>query len=424
MTIFISYIILSICLFHFFVSIYNRYLLCITDSRWKVPLHYASFIFLVPVPIALLLLFHNASPVNQALSWRPKSVAAFCIFVPYVGLLAYWATRSVSWIQNRFFPVEPRNLIEETVYEPIVPKVNSRLPRGLTSFETTSDLQLVERDIALNGLSPLFDGLKIAQVSDVHFSQRPEMENYLEGVVRLVDQLNADIVVLTGDLVDRRRDISRSLDYHRRFRGTLGTLCVLGNHDYWTNPDRIIQELDRSHIYWLGGGERRTLKRQGRRLIFSGTDSPWDQQDIDWKRLIRREVGDAVVFLSHTPDNADRAANEGASLILSGHNHGGQICLPGFGPVIVPSRHGLKYAGGCYHVGVDSTLNVSRGIGSSSGKVRVLCPPEVCLITLRAPVVEVQAGNIIPATSIIKSKEAPEPASGQIMAKQKFQQSE
>jgi hypothetical protein len=113
-----------------------------------------------------------------------------------------------------------------------------------------------------------------------------------------------------------------------------------------------------------------------------------------------------VVLLSHTPDNAPAAASAGASLILSGHNHGGQICLPLFGPFVAPSRHGLAFTGGLYRVGADSLLNVSRGVGVSSGGYRILCPPEITVLTLRAPRVEAMVGRVIPARQLFKGNEA------------------
>lgn len=320
--------------------------------------------------------------------------------------MAFFGARLIVWLQRRILPDKPQGLIEETVSKPIMPSVASRLPRGLRPLETTGDLVVTEKELAVSGLAPAFDGLTIAQVSDVHFGQRLEMENYLRGIQELVAQLDADIVVLTGDFVDRRRDIARSVQYHAGFRGRIGTFAVLGNHDYWTHPGRLLDTLAKTHIRWIGGGERRVLKRNARRLVITGTDYPWSHQQPDWRRLVRRETGDAVILLSHTPDNAPAAAKHGASLILSGHNHGGQFCLPIAGPFVCPSRYGLRFAEGTHRVGVDSMVNVSRGVGVSSGGIRILCKPEICLLTLRAPVVEVMAGKIIPARTLLRPAES------------------
>ncbi len=402
----IGFYILAIASFaHLFLALYNRYFLILTDGPWKIPLiiiwWFASFL----IPTAALL---TASPdwvYNNLIAWPPETLLGELFYLPIMGLIAFLLHRSIIWTVNRFFPEGTRNLLDETISKPIMPEVPSRLPRGFRRFETTGDLVVTHREIAVNGLAPAFDGLRVVQVSDVHFGQYLQMENFLRGLHKLVAQLDGDIVLLTGDFINKRRDIPKSVEYHAGFRGRLATFCVLGNHDYWTDPDRVLEELSRTHIRWLGGGERRSLKKMGRRLVFTGTDAPWDHQRPDWRRSLRRGVGDAVVLLSHTPDNAPAAAKNGASLIVSGHNHGGEICIPPFGPVVVPSRYGVRYAGGVYRVGVDSVLHVSRGVGASSGGIRIFCQPEINVITLKAPIVEVMAGKIIPARSILKPLE-------------------
>lgn len=385
-------------LMHLFLFLYNRYLLCIADSPFKQPFHYLVFVVVVFVPSVALLAGQDRPALADALSGSPDGAEGKLLFTALVLPVAFMIARGMLWAMDRFFPEVPANLLDEKVSRPILPAVPPQLPRGLRAFETTGSLELTERDIAVPGLAPAFDGFRIAQISDIHFGQRLEMENYLFAVRDLVNGLNADLIVFTGDFVDRKRDIPRAVEFHATFQARLGSLCVMGNHDYWTRPERVLECLAGTPIRWLGGGERRILRRNGRRLIFAGTDHPWDSDSRDWRRAIRRETGDALVFLSHTPDNAPAAARAGASLILSGHNHGGQICIPGIGPVVVPSRYGLRYAGGVYRVGGDSVLNVSRGVGVSSGGVRVNCPPEVCLLTLRPPAVDVMVGQVVDRT--------------------------
>jgi predicted MPP superfamily phosphohydrolase len=409
------YILFLCSLLHLFFFVYNRYLLCLRDGPLKEPIHYLWFTVTVPLPAILILVLYNTEPVSQALWWRPSTPESKLLFSVMIALVAFFAARVILWIPDRFAPEEPANLIEETLSRPPMPAVSSQLPRAIRRFDTTGDLVLTEREIAVPGLAPAFDGFTIAQVSDIHFGQRVEIENYLLAVRDFVNTLDADIVCFTGDFVDRRRDIQQAVEFHAGFKARIGLLCVLGNHDYWTRADRVLECLAETPIHWLGNGERRILKREGRRLIFTGTDYPWDSARRDWRRAIRRDTGDAVVFLTHTPDNAPAAAREGASLILAGHNHGGQFCLPIIGPFVVPSRYGLKFAGGIYRVGGESVLNVSRGVGVSSGGARVLCRPEICLLTLRAPVVEAMAGKVIDARELLHKVED-EKAGGGVLA--------
>lgn len=364
------YLFLVAAHFHLFLFVYNRWLLTLPEGAMKVPLHWLALGALFVLPSLGLLFFFTAEPVSRALSLSPEGRLSTVIFVVVAGVVFLWALRSLLWFADRFFPDRPPQLVEETTSPAHVPPVFSSLPRPFRLLDTTGDLELIRREVTVSGMAPAFDGLTVAHVSDLHFGQRIEMVNYLEGVCDLVRKLDADVVVLTGDFVDERRHIARSVEYHARFRGRLGTFCVLGNHDYWTRPEAILHELAKTHIRWLGGGERRALKKCGRRLIFAGTDAPWDGIEPDWRRILRRGTGDAAILLSHTPDNAPVAARNGASLVLSGHNHGGQIRLPGLGPVVVPSLHGIRYAGGIYRAGPDTVLNVSKGVGVSAPPIR------------------------------------------------------
>jgi len=380
---------------HLFLFVYNRYLLCLRDGPMKQPIHALWFALTVPLPLLLLLLYSTNPAVQQVLAWDPRSGNARLLFAVQVILVGFWLARSSVWLIDRLWPERPAAILEETIEHIPMAPVASGLPALLRFLDTTSALEVTHRELAIAGLSDAFDGFTIAQVSDVHFSARLDFESYFESVVKTVQGLDPDVVVLTGDFVESRRQIRNSLRYHARLRGRLGTFAVMGNHDYWTRPDLIQSEMERHGIRWLGGGERRVFRRRGRSLVFTGTDRPWTCAGPDWQRLIRRAPGDAVVLLSHTPDGGPAAARHGASLILSGHNHGGQYCLPGIGPVVVPSRYGVKFAGGCHRVGRDSLLNVSRGVGVSGDRGwRMLCAPEICLLTLRAPASEVMVGVV------------------------------
>ena len=96
--------------------------------------------------------------------------------------------------------------------------------------------------------------------------------------------------------------------------------------------------------------------------------------------------GDAQAFrilLSHTPDHIAWARAQGVDLMLSGHNHGGQIVLPVIGPVFAPSRFGVRYAGGAFWL-EPTLLYVSRGLAGRH-PLRINCPPELTRIVLEAP---------------------------------------
>ncbi len=403
---FFTLLLLILAFIHLWLQGANRHYINITDGPLKPWLNLVWFVTTVPLPTLLVLVFRHWEPLESALRWQPHGLLSSLFFSAITVLLAFMVIRFGFWCYCRFLEEKPENLVSEDFTEVSLPKVATILPRGLKWLETTGNLQLTQREITVAGLAPAFDGVTIAQVADIHFQEGLAMENYFQGVRDFVNSLNADFVVMTGDFVDDRRSIPRAIQYHATFQARVDLLCVMGNHDYWTRPDRILSMLERTPIHYLGDGSRRVYKRSGRRLIFQGTDHPWNPDLPDWEKQIRRGVGDAIVFLSHTPDNAPLAAWNGASLILSGHNHGGQIRLPLIGPLIAPSRYGLRYVEGIHRVGRESLLNVSRGVGVSSARVRMLCPPEICLLTLRAPVVDVMAGQVITMKSLKEKKEA------------------
>ncbi len=255
---------------------------------------------------------------------------------------------------------------------------------GASAYATRVEpyrLTITRLTIPLAHLSPLFAGFTIAQISDLHFGSWMT----LEWMLNVVDQVNAlapDLIAVTGDFVsalggDIPDQISRALS---ALRARDGVVAVLGNHDYWTYAPtvrRAVREagallLDNTHL---------ALQRSPAALYIAGVDDIWEAQDDLSKAL--RGVPDraATVLLAHEPDYADRSARTGRiGLQLSGHSHGGQVRLPGYGAPILP-RLGQKYDMGAYQIG-EMALYVNRGIGMTAPHVRLNCPPEITLLTL------------------------------------------
>ncbi|MDK2970776.1 MAG: uncharacterized protein PWP23_531 [Candidatus Sumerlaeota bacterium] len=389
----LTFLLVVAALGHIWLQLFNRVLLEMDDGPRKKTWQDISLALIVGLPTALLLIFWGSEPVSNALRWTPITTSSRTIFAVFglLWLIGLW--RGWLWACDRAVPQRSRHLLRQSIVIPSIPKPGRRVPFLLRPLETTYDLEVVERDIEVPGLAAEFDGLTIAQVSDLHYDPRFGQRPVYERIAQLVMHRRADIVVFTGDFINHPRLIKRSVAYHAQMKGELATLCVLGNHDYWTDPATIRDECQRRGIR-LMGGERWVLERAGRRLIFAGTDAPWDRKRPDWRYLLEHKTGDAVILLSHTPDNAPKAARLGASLILSGHNHGGQYCLPFIGPVVVPSRLGHRYVQGVFDLPPDGVLCVSRGLGTSDsgnyrGGGRLLCPPELVFLTLRAPGAEV-----------------------------------
>jgi predicted MPP superfamily phosphohydrolase len=216
--------------------------------------------------------------------------------------------------------------------------------------------------------------IRIVHLTDIHASRAVP----LEFVRKVVDRINADppdLAVLTGDYVTEDRSwvegIGRELG---RIRSKSGTYAILGNHDYWTDGPGVSKALEKHGVHHL---RNESVKAAGLRLI--GVDDHWTRND-DVNRAMAG-VGDdePKLMLLHSPDLVHQAADAGVHLALAGHTHGGQVRLPFYGALIVPSAFGFEQ--GWYRSG-DTRLYVNRGLGTLEMKVRVHCRPEVHELTL------------------------------------------
>lgn len=406
-----TFLLVLVGLFHLWLQLYNRWLLLIRDGPRKVVWQQFAFLLVVLLPAVGLLVFWNAPVVESAMGWSPQGTAGRALFASFalLWILALW--RFGLWLADRAMPPRSVHLVGEQTTIPTLPKPPGRLPRVLRKFETTYDLEIAEREIVVPALAPEFDGFTIAQVSDAHYDPRFGQEEFYDALVPVVQGLGAQVVLFTGDFVNHRRFVPRAVAWHAEMKGRLATLAVLGNHDYWTVPQRIEEECER-HGIRLMANRRWTIERAGRKLLFAGTDYPWKRDRPQWEQLLDRDPGDAAIVISHTPDNAPDAARAGANLVLAGHTHGGQYCAPLIGPLVVPARTGHRFPAGVYDIGRDCVLHVARGIGASDngtgrGGGRTLCPPEIVLLTLRAPYADVAVPAIQTHQATARESAAP-----------------
>jgi predicted MPP superfamily phosphohydrolase len=241
---------------------------------------------------------------------------------------------------------------------------------------TTTDLVVRYHTLSSKWLAA--PRLRLVSLADFHVTKTLPRAHY-EHVFDLVVAQDADLILLAGDYASTPEHIELMARLvPRRWPARLGTFAVLGNHDLWTSPARVREVLGSTGVTLVEGRCEHLPATLGR-IAICGTEAPWGPELST--PLDRTELN---LLLSHTPDNIYRLAEQGASLVFSGHTHGGQIRLPVFGSVVVPSRFGGLFDAG--HFQVDGTdLFVSAGIGADTPALRIYCPPEILVVDITRP---------------------------------------
>ena len=239
--------------------------------------------------------------------------------------------------------------------------------------------QMADWDLAHPSLPARFGPLRILHISDLHFA-RCYSQAYFEAVADAASGWDADLVVFTGDLLDDDATIDWTLPVLGKLRGRLGQYAILGNHDVLHRPGRVRRAI-RSAGFDVIDGRWARIVDGDRSIAIGGTSFPWGPQ-LDPHQ---RPDADATIVLSHTPDRFPSLARWGTvDLVLSGHNHGGQVRLPLIGPLVMPSLYGCRYDREFFRRG-RTVLEVTQGIGGKH-PLRYGCPPEVVRLVLRPSV--------------------------------------
>ena len=246
-------------------------------------------------------------------------------------------------------------------------------------------------EIRLSRLPDSFHGFRIAQITDIHFGPYVGKAG-VEEAVRIARSFRPDLLTLTGDFVSPpfgqpfgpagAQHTEPCADVLASWKG-VPMVAILGNHDHWNGADIVAGALVDRGIRLLRN-ESFAIERGPDRLWISGVDDVLEKQDDLPKTLAAVPETEATVLLAHEPDFADDVAGFPVDLQLSGHSHGGQVRIPGLGPIVLP-RLARKYHTGLNRVG-RLQVYTSRGLGVINPPVRLNCPPEVTLLTLLKPI--------------------------------------
>lgn len=250
--------------------------------------------------------------------------------------------------------------------------------------------RIVKQEITLRRWPAQLDGFTLVQLSDFHYDEHFSVHP-LKAAIGMVNSLRPDLIVLTGDFVTATdfdggeekaaANAEPCAALLAQMRAPHGLWAILGNHDWSTDPDRVTDAVRAAGIPVLAN-QSIPIEANGARFWLSGiAEILFRTADLD-AALAKIPSGEATILLAHEPDYANHVSRYPVDLQLSGHSHAGQIRLPFLPPLYLPVM-ARKYYEGIYHVG-PLTLYTNRGLGTMGVPLRLNCPPEITLITLRS----------------------------------------
>lgn len=234
------------------------------------------------------------------------------------------------------------------------------------------------------------NGYKIVQVSDLH------NKDFKGRLVEKIKKANPNIIVITGDLIDRRNTkIKLAVDFIERIVDIGPVYYVTGNHEQLSSKYGILKkELERLNVEIIDNSYT-ILNHKGYEMGLMGIGDPaiyqkekpyWWQDSSQYvknslEKLLENSITDFNILLSHRPEQFHVYKDMDLDLVFTGHAHGGQIRLPLIGGIFAPSQGFFpKYTSGIHSKGGTSMV-VSRGLGNSIFPLRIFNPPDLVVVT-------------------------------------------
>ncbi len=381
-----------------------------SNANWRFALH-AGLIALAAALLATLLdplLGHSVSRLSLGSLNLGKSlttIARLWMVASFFGFLAVESVGAIEWATNAAARLRPGAV------------AGSFSPSRRTFFQYAAVLAggfpflaatygfaagrlryTIERvDVPVANLPPELDGLRIAQLSDIHIGDyMPPHE--IRRAVDMANDLQPDISFVTGDFVSSIGDpLDTCITELSRLHAPLGVWGCNGNHEIYAGVEDEAERLFHEKGMRLLRASNSVVEHKGARFNLLGVDYQRDHmtstsgeptgpmlQEIE--HLIRRDMPN--VLLSHNPNSFRRAAELGIELSLAGHTHGGQVKFEIVDHSVSPARLITPFVAGLYRLpltanGQKSALYVNRGLGTFGFPVRIGVPPEITLLTLR-----------------------------------------
>ena len=322
---------------------------------------------------------------SRAAGWSISLESLHLINKVYLVILCSFAIVAAPfWIESRPVFSQSRDRSEQIVSHLWKPKVRGEHFRGRKfsimgrlPFNEIGWMEVNRKKLLMDNLPPSLHGLTIAHISDIHLTGQMEPLFYRQAFDWL-QQLMPDVIVLSGDIVDYDRCVEDIKIIFDGLHAPLGKYFVLGNHDRrLRDPLQVSESL--IDLGWHDAGKRHTcFLHQGLNVRVVGNELPWFQRvesDVHSTESFGWTLG-----IAHSPDQFAWGVSIGCGLLLCGHTHGGQIRIPGIGPIVAPSWYGTRYASGVFERN-GTIMHVSRGM-SGIHPYRWGCPPEVSILQL------------------------------------------
>ena len=261
---------------------------------------------------------------------------------------------------------------------------------GIWILWDNTALEVNEYEIVSDRIPEAFTGFRIAQVSDLHNKDFGEGYGKL---LTLLSQINPDIIVVTGDLIDSRQtDLDIALEFAWQAGKIARVYYVSGNHEARVREyEDLKMGLVKAGVVILEN-QKVQITRDGESITLMGIDDPSFQEDYlfgDSESVARQAIENLqnesdgyTILLSHRPELFDLYVETEMDLVFSGHAHGGQFRLPFIGGLVAPNQGFFpEYDAGLFSEGITNMI-VSRGVGNSIIPVRFNNRPEIILVTL------------------------------------------
>ena len=349
------------------------------------------------IKLLVKLFFANAVLLPIVIAWREQANLANWMGGAGIGVLGAWTVGYGIFCLSSWIWLG----IPWLLWRPILGKESVAAPRSirtikvqrafdhsltLTSkakieaslpFNQLLDLSIEQIELPVPGLPQELDGYRIAHLSDIHLTGEIHLD-YAKFVVEQANRHGADLLAITGDIIDHQACISWLPDIFGFAEAPDGCYFILGNHDTRV-ADSWETRRAMDQAGWVDLGSRIVrLNLRGITCDVIGNEYPWFERP----QSLPSDAGFRLL-LSHSPDQFGWARKQGVELMLAGHTHGGQGRLPLAGPILSPSFHGSRYASGDFYR-APTTLHVTRGIGGVH-LLRIHCPPELSILSLRCP---------------------------------------